>query len=188
MGFIPDTPGTTTGALASAEDLAIRLGVPADDSELMLALRRVSARFADAVGYPVQLTTDDEHWASGDGTNILLLPGRPIIGDPVVEIDGTAVTDFQIGRRAGILRRYGGWPDGLDNIRVVYTHGWADIPRGIQDAVLDVAEAAAVLQSGIESIATGDESIKFLNRMIDTGTTATWTAAVQKYRSDGQQT
>lgn len=188
MGFVPNMPETGGDYLASAEDLAIRLGVSAEDPELLLALGRVSARFADAVGYPVLLTTDDEHWASGDGTNILLLPGRPITGDPVVEINGTAVTDFEIGRRAGILRRYGGWPEGLDNIRVVYTHGWAAIPRGIQDAVLDVAEAAAVLQAGIESIETGDESIKFLNRMIDTGTTATWTAAVQKYRSDGQQT
>jgi len=187
MGFISNTPDVTNGALASAEDLALRLGLSETEPSLLLALHRISDRFRGLVGYPVSKTEDDEVWLSGNCTSTLLLPGRPIIGDPVVEIGGEAATGVEVGRMAGILRRRAGWPDGLDNIRVMYTHGYTNIPRDIQDAILDVAEAAAVLQPGVEQIDTGDESVKFLNRMIDTGTTETWKQAVQKYRSDGQR-
>ena len=190
MSFVEptETDEVTFGALASARDLALRLGVDEDDPGLMLALYRISDRFRGEVGFPVSLTTDDEVWLSGNGTRVLLLPGRPIVGDPVITIDGVPATGVEVGRSSGVLRRRAGWPDGLDNVHVTYTHGYTEIPRDIQDAVLDVAEVAAVLKPGIEHVATGDESVKFVNRMVDTGTTATWTRVVEKYRGDGQQT
>ena len=188
MGFLDNTNQVTEGALASAADLAQRLGTDAADPDLLLALRRASDRFRGEVGYPVNLVEDDTIHLSGDGTETLLLPGRPVIGNPTITVWGDPVQGVEIGRRAGILYRYGGWPRGLDNIEVTYTHGWAVIPTDIQDAVLDVAELAAVIQPGIESVDTGNERVKFLNRMIDNGTTRTWARVLAKYQGTGQNT
>lgn len=169
--------------LAAPSDLAERLGLTGTTPPVLLALRRVSDRFRGEVGHPVHLVTDDEYWASGDGSASLHLPAAPVIGTPTITLDGTPVTGFQVGRRAGLIRRTTGcWPDGLDNILVTYTHGYPSIPGDIQDAVLDVAEAACNLQAGIESVTTGGESVKFVTAIAAGGSTEAWTNAVAKYK------
>jgi len=124
---------------------------------------------------------DDEIYLSGNGSRSLALPAAPIHGVPLVEVEGRPVTDFQTGRRAGLLRRLGYWPDGLDNIRITYTHGYRLIPGGIQAAVLSVAEAAYHMQAGVETVSTGNESVKFSNSLVNGGTTQEWAAAVNRY-------
>ena len=168
--------------LADPEDLALRTGVDAANTLLLLRLRQATNRFRTAVGYPVSLQVDDVYFISGRGGSALLLPGRPIVGDPVVEVDGTAVTDFQVGRRSGTLRSDAGWADGLENIKVTYTHGYLDIPEDIQEAVLDVASLVmGGLIAGVESITTGDESVKFTSGTAASGVTQTWVDAVSRH-------
>lgn len=170
-----------TPYLASPSDLALRTGLPDTDPKLLQALTRASSRFRDAVGHEVSVVLDDEVDLSGDGTTILHLLARPIIGTPTVTIGGSAVADFQTGRRSGMLRRMGGWAEGLENISVTYSHGYAQIPEGISNAVLEAAEANMNIMTGIESISTGDESVKLSAVLAGGGATPAWTEAVARY-------
>lgn len=167
--------------LADPADLAARLGAPTDDAKLLASLKRASDRFIGQIGYPLHKVTDDEYWATGDGGPTIALPAAPIVGDPTVEINGTPATGYQVGRRSGLLWRPGGWPCGLENVCVVYTHGYDQIPGDVQDAVLDAAEADHSIRAGIESVTTGNESVKFASNRVAGGTTPAWAAAVDKY-------
>lgn len=177
--------GTPTGDyLADPSDLAQLTGLAPDNADLLLALRRASDRFRDEVGHPVLLVEADTCYLSGRGGPALHLPARPI-SDVTVTIDGTEVpaSAYQVGRESGVLRhRTGAWPDGLDNIEVTYTHGYATVPPGIADAVLEAAELAITMTTGIESITTADESVKVANSLVNGGRTETWTKAVARYQ------
>lgn len=161
--------------LAEPGQLATLTGLEPTSPKLLLALERASNRFRDAVGHPVHLVTDDVIWLDGDGTDTLLLPAAPFT-TITVKVDGAAVTDFTPQRRSGILRRSGHWPDGLENIEVTYTHGYAEIPGGVVDAVLEQAEMQAMVPGYVESEAALNQSVKYT-----VGVTQRWTDAVEKY-------
>lgn len=167
--------------LASPSDLALLVGAPSpDDPKILLALRRASDRFEGEIGYPVERVTDAMVDVSGSGGERLFLPGRPIIGTPVVTIDGEPAGDFTTNRRVGFLRRAACWPEGEDNITVVFTHGWEpdQIPGDITDAVLDQAEEQYRALPGVATVAAGAESITFSK----VGVTQRWSEAVERYR------
>ncbi len=168
--------------LADPAELAARLGVPATDAEMLLALKRASARFTGQIGYPLHLVENDEYYATGDGGSTISLPAAPIQGTPAVTINGAPATDYHVGRQSGLLWRPGGWHLGLENIHVVYTHGHQEIPGDVQDVILDAAEADAQMQAGIESITTGNESVKFTASRVAGGVTSQWTELVNKYQ------
>lgn len=174
-----------TPLLASPADLAERLHAASTDTGLLLALRRASARFVDEVGHPIVLVKNDETWLSGDGSCSILLPAFPVVGDPTIHIDGVAVTDWEIGRARGLLRRKAAiWPDGLDNIRIVWSHGFASIPAGIQDAVLEQAETQYYAITAVASRSAGGESITF-SAQASLGVTQRWSDAVSRYSIGG---
>lgn len=182
---VPPTAGEQT-YLASADDLALKLGVPATDPRLLLALRRAGDRLEGAINYPIRVVHDEVIYLSGDGSRTLLLPARPVQGLPTVEIDGTPITDFRVGRHAGILRRPQGWPDNLDNIEVTYTHGWPTIPGDIQDAILEQAETQYHVVVAFQSRSAGSESVTF-SALAAVGVTQRWTDVVNKYSLRGGQ-
>lgn len=170
----------TTKYLADPSDLADRLGVDAQNKELLLALRRVSDRFRGAVHHPVHRVEDETIYLSGDGGPSLQLPAAPIIGTPTIT-HGARPMIVQIGYRSGLLRCDNGFPDGLENIEVTYTHGYFEIPGDIQDAVLEVAEAACTHRPGVDLITTGNETVRFNSAIAAGGTTPLWADAVAKY-------
>ena len=170
--------------LASPSDLALLLHADAADPLLALALRRASSRFEDAIGYPVLTVTDDVVLLSGDGSRRLLLPARPVQGTPTVRVDGEPVTDFQVARFAARLERACGWPAGLDNVEVTYTHGWDEVPGGIEDAVLEQAEATYNVMAGVASVTSGREARTFLSQAA-VGVTQRWAEAVARYAIRG---
>lgn len=171
-----------TKYLADPAELAARLGVADTDAEMLLALKRASDRFTGQIGYPLHLVTDDEYDATGDGGSTISLPAAPIQGTPAVTINGQPATDYHVGRKSGLLWRPGCWPLGLENIHVVYTHGHSTIPGDVQDVILDAAEADAHMQAGIESVSTGNESVKFTASRAAGGVTAQWAQLVSKYQ------
>ena len=174
-----------TPLLASPADLAVRLHVGSTDPDLLLALQRASGRFVGEAGHPIVLVENDETWLSGQDARTLLLPAFPVIGTPTIKIDGGPVTDWEIGRERGILRRKGGvWPDGLDNIHITWTHGWAEIPADIQDAVLEQAETQFHAIAAIASTSAGGESITF-SAQASLGVTNRWSDTVARYRVGG---
>lgn len=183
----PEAPDTSD-LLAAPSDLATRLdGIDETDPKLIDALRRLSDRFRGEVGHHVSLVVDETIYLSGKGGRGLLLPATPIVGNPTVRIDGTVVpaSHYEVGRRDGILRHRTGWPEGLENIEVTYTHGYSQIPGDIADAILEMAELFFSMTVGIESVTTASESVKIANSLINGGTTSTWSNVVAKYMRGG---
>lgn len=165
--------------LAEATDLATLTNMSASSPKLLLALDRASNRFRAAVGYPVHQVEDDTVLLDGDGGAILLLPGRPC-SDVTVKIDGTAVTDWSASLWIGALRRASGWPLGLGNIEVTFTHGYTTIPGPVQDAVLEQAAQQALVPIGVQSETAGPQTITY-GPQASIGVTAKWTEAVAAY-------
>jgi hypothetical protein len=171
--------------LAEPADLATLTKLPADSPALLLALDRASERFRLAVGHPVHLVEAETVTLDGDGSETLLLPAAPAT-DITVLVDGAAVTDFQVNARAGILRRASRWPAGLGNIEVTYSHGFAEIPGGIQDAVLEMAAISARVPAGVQSETAGGQSITW-GAQAASGVSQRWTDAVLAYLLGGER-
>lgn len=168
--------------LANIDDLAVKVGVPATDPQLVLALKRASNRFEELIDYPIRRVENDVVLLSGRGAQELLLPARYTVGDPVIKINGEPVTDFEIKRESGILRRARGWPVGSDNIEVTYTHGFTQdqIPGGIQDAVLEQAETNYEVIVAYQSRTAGSESVTY-SALAAVGVTQRWTDMIEKF-------
>lgn len=173
--------------LASAADLATILGIDATDPAVVLAIRRASDRFEGEIGYPLELVAVDDLVVSGAGSRVLLLPARPVVGDPVVKVAGVilaADVDYGIKRNPAVLVWLGpgGWPAGEDNIEITYSHGYNPIPGDVADAVLEMAEIDS-RPHGVTAVASGSESIS----LASTGVTQRWVDVVEKYRlKDGR--
>ena len=183
---MPDTPTWDTSRYyADPSDVAARLDVDPTDPVMLRRLAAATDRLISDIGHPLHLVTDDEHFGSGDGGPTLAVPATPIVGTPTIEIDDTPVTGVQIGRRTGLLWRDAGWPRGLENVRIVYTHGYATIPGDVQDVIIDAVEAAHSLDVGVEQVSTGGESVKFTAGLVNGGTTLAWGRVADKYRLTG---
>lgn len=171
--------------LATLTDLATLTGLPQSDPRLALALRRASGAFVDAVGWPVERTTDEVILLRGDGSRDLLLPARPVASASVV-IDGVSevATDDPAGPlvldgRLGVLTRRAGWPVGP--VRVTWTYGYDTIPEGIVDVVLERAAHIAEDLGIYASISTGSLSETYAPGVTG-GATERWSQTVVRYR------
>ncbi|MFI5985044.1 mobile element protein [Streptomyces sp. NPDC051555] len=171
----------TDAPLADPAELATWLRVPADDPLLLATLRSASRRFRGAVRHEVNLVEGDEITLDGNGRESLLLPVWPTTAVTVVLLDDEELvegTDYSWSE-AGILRRLGCqvWPDRLRCVEVTYSHGWAEIPADISDAVIEQARAAFRSEPGVKSKAVGGQSVTF-----ETGVTSQWSEAVQRHQ------
>lgn len=167
--------------LASIEDLALRTGGDPDDAKLRLALDMASGRFREQANNPISLISETVTLDS-DGGRALTLPCLPVRGVTALEIDGRPVEDFEWSE-SGLIRLDRPMPDKWRSVRVTYEHGYAPVPRGIQDVVLE--QAAAIYQTlpGLVSYATGAEQRTY-STALTVGTTAQWAAMVARYRVD----
>ena len=73
--------------LADPADLAALLKKPADDPQLLAALRAATRRFRGQVRHPVSLVTDDTTFLDGTGKAVLQLPATPVLAVNAVEVD-----------------------------------------------------------------------------------------------------
>lgn len=150
-----------------------------DDQGVTDALNSVSARFRGEVRHPVSLVADEEIWLDGHGGTVLALPAAPVVAVTLVEMLGIPVTDYTWSRQ-GMLRRENRWPDELDAVRVVYTHGYDPIPDEIAEAVITEARYMLTVEPGLSSMTVGGESVAFVS---PTGPMPqSWTRAVDRYR------
>lgn len=98
----------------------------------------------------------DSWTTNGHGGGAILLPELPATQVQEVKVDGTTVTDYVLEDN-GILRRTAGtadydvyqggtWPEGIQNVRVTYTHGYAGtaVPRDLKMVALAIAERLVV--------------------------------------------
>ncbi|MEV5543112.1 hypothetical protein AB0L13_40455 [Saccharopolyspora shandongensis] len=168
-----------TTPLADADALARLTGLPADDPDLIDALRRASDRFRGAVEHPVTLVEHDKIVLDGDGTRSLLLPAVPVVAVHQVDIDGQPVAEFQWSRN-GILRSATCWSDRLGAVHVDYDHGYpvGEIPGDIADVVLEQAQMILDQTPGVASMSTGGVSVSYSR----VGITEAWSTTVERYR------
>ncbi|WP_158884015.1 mobile element protein [Amycolatopsis anabasis] len=165
--------------LADPAVVARWTGRDVDDAAVTDAVASASARFRGEVRHPVSRVADEEVWLDGTGGTVLTLPAAPVVAVTTVEVDGQPVTDFTWSRQ-GQLRRATGWPDELDVVRVVYTHGYEPVPEDIADAVMTEARYLLTVQPGISAMTVGGESLSFSS---PAGTMPeSWTRAVDRYR------
>lgn len=171
-----------TPLLATPQDLALRVDLP--EPELLLALKRASNRFRRAVHHPVHRVVNDQLKLNGNGRHTLHLKAIPA-DVHTVEVGGVTLvpdTDYQVDGDAGILRRVNGvWPEGLGTVRVVYSHGWEEIPGDIEDAVLELATTLALVHIHLQQNSAGSVQESYIAQAT-VGTTAAWTECVDTYR------
>lgn len=177
--------------LATAADLSTATGLPVDDPELLLALKRASGRFRLAAGHSVSYVAAEEIYLSGDGTAELLLPGAPVDTIKVEIVSGLLPVEliigsgYQVKRQSGRLHKAGGWPAGLDNIRVTYSHGYKTLPEGVEDAVLEHATTLALSYAHVQQESTGNNSLSFGAAAV-IGVTQKWVDAVEACKLRGR--
>jgi hypothetical protein len=172
--------------LAPPEKLAAKLKTDESDADMLLALDLASARFRGQTRNPISLSSDtltlDAH-----GSRSLLLPFAPVVSVESLTIDGVAYgpSDFEWSG-SGMIRLGSPMPDLWRSVEVSFTHGYAQIPQDVQEAVLDQATAMYPVLSGnaYTSYTTGTESRSF-NTQLQVGYSAQWSACVQKYRVTG---
>lgn len=151
-----------------------------DENRVQALLTQASNRFRGDVRHPVSHVEGDEVWLDGDGTATLLLPAAPVTAVDLVEIDGTAATGWEWSE-TGVLRRRAGWPDRLRSVRVIYDHGYREIPGDIQEAVIERVRFAYRAEPGISSMQVGGQSISWAASAV-AGVTDNWLTAVETYR------
>lgn len=166
--------------LADPGELATRTGRAADNPELLQRLKSASRKMRGDLRCPVRLIENDPIVLDGSGISTLLLPVAPVTAVTLVEVLGAAVTDYEWSAD-GILERAEGWPDRLRAVRVVCSHGypWEQLPRDIQDAVLDRAEIGLNVTAGLRSITVGGESLGFFD---GAGVSQDWLDVVARHR------
>lgn len=175
----------TTDYLAEPADLAIWLGVPADDPKLLQALAAASSRFRGAVRHPVKAVAGDVLILDGNGGESILLPAAPVTAVASVKLDGEVLVEGEdfAWSSDGFLRRLGDqvWPDRLRCIEVTYSHGYEPIPEDIAEVVIDQARALYAVLPGVQTRQVGGQSVTF-GVQAAIGVTAQWTVAVERYR------
>ncbi len=119
------------------------------------ALTEATAAIRNYCRQHISLVEDDEVVLYPFGGWRLFLPELPVLAVSVVEQDGTALTaDDYIWERSGILRRYpdARWVAGNTTVRVVYDHGYAEIPDDI--VAVATRAAARAFQAGLRAAET----------------------------------
>jgi hypothetical protein len=130
----------------------------------------------------ISLVLDDEIFLPSTGTTVLTLPERPVISVEDVEVQRSPSDAGEVISRAawaesgwytwssfGILRRLDGLPWGVryDPVRIVYTHGYEDVPDDIVGLVAAKVHtyraAVASNPDGLKSLQTGAMSESYAN-------------------------
>ncbi|MFC9429254.1 mobile element protein [Streptomyces sp. NPDC056987] len=175
----------TDDYLADPAELAAWVGKPASDPKLLAALTAATRRFRGAVGHRVTLVEDETVILDGNGRESVPLPVWPTTAVASVTLNGQLLeeTTAYDWSDMGVLRRLGcrRWPDRLRCLTVVYSHGWADVPEDIAEAVIDQARSMFVVTPGVQSKAVGGQSVTF-GAQAAIGVTDQWQKAVDRYK------
>lgn len=174
---------TTLPPLADPADLGARLGKPASDTGIALALRMASERFRGQTRNPISLVEDDTIVLDGAGARVLRLPVWPVRSVASLTVAGQTVLDPEWSE-AGLLRLPSRFPDVWRSIEVVYTHGFDVIPGDVQEVVLDQAASISEASPWLSQFTSGQEQVA-MAAAATVGTTSQWARAVARYRIGG---
>lgn len=160
----------------SIQDVQNLMQITISDDKLLSierAIEEATAAIQNYTNQTLELVESDSVTFDGRGGNKLYLPQLPVVSVSSVTVDDVALvvtTDYKLGQH-GILYRVGNWwTPGIQNITVVYSHGYATLP---DDIVSVCARAAArIYQAGlstadingnpsIASIGLGDYNVSY---------------------------
>lgn len=160
--------------LLTLQGFAERRGVAYDPTDLraLRALQDASDFIRTMTGQVFDVVTDDEPSLDGRGRYGLLLPQLPVTAiTEVATIDDSSVetileTTVYRPDSAGILWRLDGdvWPWGHANVRVKYTHGYAEVPSDIQGLAAALALAnyyVVTTVGGVSSETLGNYAVTY---------------------------
>lgn len=149
-----------TAPFISRDDLSDYMAQDLSASDVAgIAINAACEAIRSFTGRQLNYVADDVVLLDGSGTNTLLLPEWPVIGDPVVEVDGTATTDFVVQTSRLVRNDWGYWAPGVSNVEVTYSHGYAAVegdvvpvtgPSRMPD---DIRMVALELSAGLMSVA-----------------------------------
>ncbi|MET9140572.1 hypothetical protein [Streptomyces parvulus] len=186
-------------------------GVAVPEESALLALRIASAAIRRFTGQVLSFVEDDEVLLEG-GERALVLPQRPVVVDAdhlltVVEIpDGTGIevpavenrdfirqgSELRRGEPLYDLSRTMGWPFHRPlgiwaaRVRVVYSHGFEEIPDDVLGVCLDLASATLSNPRRLRSEAAGATSVTYTVETFGTGSlTSDHRRILRSYRRTG---
>lgn len=128
----------------------------------------------------------------GTGTDVLILPQRPVANAGTVLVNGGTITDYISPTSNGFLYRgtalsscFPGrthWPRGRQNVQVTYEHGFqtTDVPRSIRMVAISLA-ARLIVQGVAQSETIGDTTVSY--GMAASDLTANELRILQRYRA-----
>jgi hypothetical protein len=125
----------------AADPLADATRYPAED--IVRAREAVSERFERWCGLAFR-PRGRRAVLDGTGRSLLVLPDERCLRIVSVQVDGQALTSEQLGQLrldpAGLLRWVSGtWPVGVDNVVVLYEHGYDPTPEPVVRAAVRYA-------------------------------------------------
>lgn len=172
--------------LATPEDLGVLVRKPPTDPKIRLALKRASGRFRQDVGYPVTQVVDDVLTRLGDGTDTLFLKGAPVTAVSVSS-GGEIIPpeSYTLDAEAGILYAANACWNWRTPFTITYTHGYTEIPEGIQDAVLEHATTIHKAYAHVQQETAGTNNASYMVAAT-VGVTQKWVDAVAAYRLRGR--
>lgn len=162
--------------LASVADLSAYLqaspALDANDATAELLLRLASGKVRDYTQQKLNYIADDPAILSPSEWGRAFLPELPIIaGSVVVEttsdngVTWTPMSAWTLDYATGELSDLSRWPNhaprGPSSWRVTYSHGYQEIPDGIQAVVLDVAARTMETPIGVELERVGLRQVKY---------------------------
>lgn len=145
----PGVPSDLRAALGFDADLALttvarvkdyrRITTAAHDGLLAELVEGVSRVLEGYVGRPLVQRSHTAERRRGNGWHELVLDNFPVIGTPVVRLDGSTLaagTDFRVRPEFGVLERLGGddsaWIGWEGDVEVDYVSGYATIPADLR--------------------------------------------------------
>lgn len=159
-------------ALVETTDVRNFLSLAVDqDEDLLLSLIAAASAFVlkyiDVEGFEIKSYTQKYN---GTGSNVLCPDNRPITAVASLAIDGIAVSASincsdagYVFDKYGIYLRSHRFCEGVMNVDVTYSAGYAVVPDDIKQAVIEIVaeKYQRRLRVGISSKTIGQESIAF---------------------------
>ena len=140
----------------NVDDVAALLMLEISDSEQVQACTRAieeaTASIQNYCQQVISYESNDSVTVDGHGGRKIFLPELPVISVSAVYEDGDLLTvnvDYKLGENGVLHRLNGYWQAGVQNYRIVYTHGLATIPEDILGVC--VRASSRIYQAGLRA-------------------------------------
>lgn len=135
------------------------------------------------IGFDPESAQRDD-WISAIGNNRLYLLAHPVTQVTSVELNGVEVPQTAYSVHDRYLRLNSGvWPEGLENVKVVYTAGWSseNLPETIKTTILQIA-TLMLMEAGENIGVTGKSFSENSRTFINYTNFSKWLQKLDEYK------